>query len=684
MRLLLTTASLLKYLLEFPYMFDPSIMLFVAGLLVFASIIASRVSDRLGLPALLVFLVIGMLAGSDGPGGIQFENAETANLVGVIALAFILFSGGLDTNWGVIRPVLGRGVLLSTLGVAITAGLVGLFATVALGFSLPAGLLLGAIISSTDAAAVFSVLRGKGVGLKGNLRPLLELESGSNDPMAIFLTLGMTQLLTEPDFSVSSLVPSFLLNMVVGVAAGFILGRLAGLILNRIRLDFEGLYPVLTMSLVLLTFGAAEALQGNGFLAVYVCGIILNGADFVYKRAVVKFHDGLAWLLQIGMFLVLGLLVFPSQLPQVVFMSLATAAFLMFVARPVAVAIGLAGSSFTKRERLLVSWTGLRGAVPIVLATFPLMAGYEHSILIFDVVFFIVLTSVLVQGSLLMPVARLLKVDEPMASRPSFSLAIERRGQTQGATREIEIQPNMPAVGKTIADLEVPPEVLILLIGRGEGFVVPRGQTKIEPYDTLLMLGHEDKLKEAHKIVLAPTPVKPAPAQVEVDPLASLPAATEEKYLRKQAIVVGYGRVGRQICSEFSAQGIPYVVVDESRTLIEALRAKEVPAVLGDASIDLVLAQAHVARAALLIIATPDTMKVRKIAEIARKINPALEIVIRSHSEMEAHLLEQERTGKIFLGEHVLAKSIAAYAVEKMRISIPSNTPPAPENDSKA
>ena len=645
---------------------QPSLTLLVTGLLVFASIIASRVSDRLGLPALMVFLCIGMLAGSDGPGGIHFDNAQLANFVGTIALAFILFSGGLDTNWRLIRPVLGRGMVLSTLGVMVTALLVGLFAWLALGFSLPAGLLMGAIISSTDAAAVFSVLRGNGVGLKGNLKPLLEFESGSNDPMAIFLTLGMTQILMVPDFSWTSLLPAFALNMVLGVGVGLGTGRLAAVVLNRIRMDFEGLYPVLSMSLVLLTFGAAEYVKGNGFLAVYVCGIILNGSDFAHKRYVVKFHDGLAWLMQIGMFLVLGLLVFPSQLPGVILMALGTSAFLMLVARPVAVAVGLWGSEFSREERVLVAWTGLRGAVPIVLATFPLMAGYEHSMLIFNVVFFIVLTSVLIQGTLLMPVARFLKVDEPLASRPAFSLAIERHGQAQGNTREVEILPNMAAVGRTVADLGVPAEVLILLIGRGEGFVVPRGQTRIEPYDTLLMLGDEDQLKEANAIILSP-PAAPKPVKTPTDPLAALPYTTEEKYLSKQVVLVGYGRVGRRIAEQLAQRGIPYVVTDQNREIIEQLRASGVPAVVGDASTDIVLAQAHIANAAMLIIATPDTMKVRQMVDTARKINPGIDVVIRSHSEMEATLLEQEQTGRIFLGERELANSISAYVLEKLR-----------------
>jgi cell volume regulation protein A len=635
----------------------------VAGLLVFTSIVANRLLDRIGVPALIVFLCIGMLAGSDGPGGIHFDNASAANLVGTIALAFILFSGGLDTNWGMIRPVLGRGMVLATFGVVITAGLVGLFAWLVLGFEPLTSFLLGAIISSTDAAAVFSVLRRRGVSLKGNLRPLLELESGSNDPMAIFLTLGLTQLLVVADFSWPELIPAFIVNMLAGVVVGFTTGKLAGYLLNRIRLDYEGLYPILNMSLVLLTFGATEYIKGNGFLAVYICGILLNGTEFAHKRSVVKFHDGLAWLMQIMLFLVLGLLVFPAQLPQVALIAMLVAGFLMFVARPVAVAIGLFGSPFSWQERTLVAWTGLRGAVPIVLATYPLMAGYKDSYLIFDMVFFTVLTSVMIQGTLLMPAARWLKVDEPLAAKPTYSLEIERRGQAQGDTREVEILPDMPAVGRTIADLGIPSEVLILLIGRGDGFVVPRGQTVIEPYDTLLMLGEPDALRTATQTILSPpaTPPKKVPS---FDPLAALPNSTAQRYLSKQVVLVGFGRVGRMIFESLAARHVPCVVVDQNREVIEKLRSKGIPAVLGDAATDIVLVQAHVFRASMLIVATPDTMRVRQMVELARKLNPEIEVVVRTHSEMEAKLLEQEKAGKIFLGEQELANSITRHVME--------------------
>ncbi len=483
----------------------PHLVVFTVGLLVFLSIFASKISEKFGIPALLMFLAVGMLAGADGPGRIYFDNAEVANLVGTFALAYILFSGGMDTNWRDVRPVLWRAVTLATVGVVVTAVLVGLFAWKALGFSLYEGLLLGSIVSSTDAAAVFAVLRSRGVGLKGNLRPLLELESGSNDPMAVFLTTAMIGLISDPSKSWASLLPSLVIGMTTGVLVGAAIGFLAGRLFDAVRLEFEGLYPVLGMSLVLLTYGGAEILRGNGFLAVYTCGIVLGNTDFVNKRTLARFHDGIGWLMQIILFLVLGLLVFPSRLPAIAFPALLVSAFLMFVARPVAVYIGLLRSSFTMSQRTLIAWTGLRGAVPVVLATIPFTAGYERSDVLFNMVFFIVLTSVLLQGKSLMTVARRLKVDEPLVSRPRYPLEFEKTESGMlNETRETDILPNAAVVGRRISELSLPHGVLILLIRRGKGFVVPRGNTVIEAFDTLMIIANKQELHEAQAILAAP------------------------------------------------------------------------------------------------------------------------------------------------------------------------------------
>ena len=306
----------------------------VASALLLLGVVASRVSSRLGIPGLLVFLAVGMLAGSDGPGGIDFDNADLAQTLGVVALAFILFAGGISTVWDEVRPVLSQGAALATFGVLITALLAGLAATWAFDLPIETGLLIGAIISSTDAAAVFSVLRSRSVSLRGRLRPLLELESGSNDPMAVFLTIGFLELVTNANAEPLDFVPLFVSQMAIGGLLGFGAGRVATWGLNQIRLDHDGLYPVLLLAIVGFTFSATTLLNGSGFLAVYVAGIVMAQRRFIHKNSLTRFHDGIAWVAQIGMFVVLGLLVFPSELPSVAFRGLLVAAVLIFVARP--------------------------------------------------------------------------------------------------------------------------------------------------------------------------------------------------------------------------------------------------------------------------------------------------------------------------------------------------------------
>lgn len=373
--------------------------LFVISLMLLLSIIAWKISSRLGVPALLLFLGIGMLAGSDGPGGIYFDNAALAQSVGVVALAFILFAGGIATEWQVVRPVLGGALSLSTIGVLLTAVIVALFALPILHISFPEGLLLGAIISATDAAAVFSVLGARNLRLRGQLLPLLELESGTNDPMAVFLTLGLTNLLTDAHATVGGMLLLFVQQMGVGTLMGLLIGWLAIKSLRRLTLDVEGLYRVFTIALVLFTYGLTAMLGGSGFLAVYLVGLLLGNSEVQRVDKLSRFHDSLAWVMQIAMFLILGLLVFPSRLPAVIGSGLLITAVAVFLARPASVLISLIPFKISLREKLFVSWVGLRGAVPIVLATFPLLAGMPNSSTLFDLAFFVVLASVLLQGT---------------------------------------------------------------------------------------------------------------------------------------------------------------------------------------------------------------------------------------------------------------------------------------------
>ncbi len=466
----------------------------LAGIALFllVSVGLSKVAMRFGVPVLLLFLLAGMAAGSEGPGGIAFDYPRLIEMIGVVSLAFILFSGGLDTQWEDIRPVLRHGVTLSTLGVLVTALAVGVFTSIVLGFTLLEGVLLGAIVASTDAAAVFSILRGKDVRLKGRLKPLLELESGSNDPMAVFLTLAMLQLIANPELSPLAIVPMFVFQLGIGALVGVLVSRFALGVLNRIRLEYDGLYPVFTVGLVMLTYGISDLLGGSGFLAVYLVGVLMGKEQFARKRSVMVFHDGLAWLMQIVMFVTLGLQVYPSRLVEVAPQGLAVALFLLLVARPTAVFSALAFTRFTTREKLYVAWVGLRRAAPIVLAVFPLLEQINRADSIFHMVFFIVLTSVLLQGTLTVPMARWLRVYDTEPQPRSPMAFVMDDGNISSDLLEITVPPHAEAVGRSIIDLHLPKEALIVLIGRADELVVPRGDTVFEANDRVLLLTSAD------------------------------------------------------------------------------------------------------------------------------------------------------------------------------------------------
>lgn len=464
-------------------------VLLVGAVLLFISILASKTSFKFGIPTLILFLIVGMLAGSDGPGGIYFDNPRVAQFLGVVALTFILFSGGLDTKWESIRPILKDGIALSTLGVLITAILVGFFSSYLLNIPIGEGMLLGAIVSSTDAAAVFSILRIRSVGLKGNLRPLLEFESGSNDPMAYFLTVSFIHLLQSPDSSLWSLIPRFFIGMILGGIMGYIAGKLMVWVLNKIKLNVDGLYPVLSLSMMFFTFAFTDTIKGNGFLAIYISAIILGNSNFIHKKSLIKFYDGQAWLMQIVMFLTLGLLVYPSRLTPIIGTGILIAFFLIFIARPIAVFISLIrAQDMNFRKKLFISWVGLRGAAPIVFATYPMLAGIHYADTIFNLVFFISASSVLLQGTTLPFVAKYLRVSVPDKLKRKFPLDIELRNDPNSELVELDINRNSSVVGKQVFELKMPTTALIVLIHRNEKYLTASGETVLQAGDHLLIM----------------------------------------------------------------------------------------------------------------------------------------------------------------------------------------------------
>jgi len=481
-------------------------ILFAAGLLLLLSTVISKVSDRFGVPALLFFLVLGMLAGSEGIGGIYFNNAYMAKSLGVVALFFILFAGGFDTPLKEIRHVLVPGVILSTLGVIITTLVVALAAVAWLHFSWAEGLLLGAIVSSTDAAAVFSVLRTNNTQLRGKLQPIIELESGSNDPLSVFLTVSIISFIKIPTSSPINFLPSFVLDVGLGLFIGWLFGRGIIIIINKVKLAYEGLYPALLFSLIFLTYASAHEIGGNGFLAVYIAGIMTGNANLIHKKTLKSFLEGFAWLMQIVMFLALGLLVFPSHIVPVIGIGLLISLVLMFVARPLSVWICLSFAKFNWREKTLISWVGLRGAVPIILATFPLLAGIPKAEMIFNMVFFIVLTSILLQGTTVPLVAKWLKVDAPAKTKKDQPIELTDSKLIRAQLEEVIVPFESKAIGKSIVELGLPPQSLIVLICRDEKFFIPKGATTLDESDVLWVLADKGDLKKLYRI-LSPKPL---------------------------------------------------------------------------------------------------------------------------------------------------------------------------------
>ena len=470
---------------------DPGNVFLVGSILLLISVIAGKTSGKLGVPTLILFLIVGILSGSEGIGGIHFDNAAMAQFIGIMALNFILFSGGLDTNWHSIKPVLWRGIALSTLGVFLTALSVGVFVHYVFGFTLMEGLLLGAIVSATDAAAVFSILRNKGIALKGHIRPLLELESGSNDPMAYFLTITLTGIVASGNSSLSELIPLFLKEFILGGIIGYVMGRLSVWLINNIQLEIEGLYPVLTLGLAFFTYSVTHALGGNGFLAIYLCALIMGNSKMIHRRSLIRFYDGQAWLMQLILFLTLGLLVFPSKIMPLIGMGLLISGFLIFVARPIGVFAALSIFKSNIRSKLFVSWVGLRGSVPIVFATYPLLAGIPKAELIFNLVFFISITSVLLQGTTLSYVAKLLHVTVPPKAKRRIGLDFETTDKIKSALQKVMLPESSGAIGKRIVDLMIPATVNILAIKRGDVYLAPNGSTKLQANDILYVLAEE-------------------------------------------------------------------------------------------------------------------------------------------------------------------------------------------------
>lgn len=478
------------------------LFLLIASLLLFFSLVIGKTGYKYGVPTLLLFLIIGCVAGSEGLGLLEFNSPRLAQYIGVIALNVILFSGGMDTRYNEIKPVILPGVLMATVGVFLTALLTGAFIYLitknifqAVTLSFVESVLLASIMASTDSASVFSILRSKGLRLKENLRPLLELESGSNDPMAYMLTIVMLQLIHTPEISGWEVMGLLMQQLLLGGLCGVVLGKIAVRIINRIDLDNDALYSVLLFTTMLFLFGFTSFVGGNGYLAVYVGGLFLGNNRFVHKRSSLKFFDGLTWLCQIVMFLSLGLLVNPSELLPVAGIGLLIAFFMIVVARPISVFTCLAPfKKFSTQGKLFASWVGLRGAVPIIFATYPWIEGVPQAKVMFNIVFFITILSLILQGTFLAKLAHWLHLDLPMQQKSKLKeFDVEFSDDIKSAMCEMKVNAKMLEDGNRLMDIALPDHTLVAMVKRSERYFIPRGNTHLEVGDVILLITDDEK-----------------------------------------------------------------------------------------------------------------------------------------------------------------------------------------------
>ena len=474
-------------------------ILLIGSILLFVSIVVGKTGYRFGVQALLLFLLVGMLFGSDGL-GLQFHNAKIAQFIGMVALSVILFSGGMDTKFKEIRPILSPGIVLSTVGVFLTALFTGLFIWYLSGmswtnihFPLITSLLLASTMSSTDSASVFAILRSQKMNLKHNLRPMLELESGSNDPMAYMLTIVLIQFIQSDGMGTGNIIGSFIIQFLVGAAAGYILGKLAILILNKINIDNQSLYPILLLSFVFFTFAITDLLRGNGYLAVYIAGMMVGNHKITFRKEIATFMDGLTWLFQIIMFLMLGLLVNPHEMIEVAVVALLIGVFMIVIGRPLSVFLCLLPfRKITLKSRLFVSWVGLRGAVPIIFATYPVVANVEGSNMIFNIVFFITIVSLIVQGTSVSFVARLLHLSTPL-EKTGNDFGVELPEEIDTDLSDMTITMEMLNEADTLKDMNLPKGTLVMIVKRGDEFLIPNGTLKLHVGDKLLLISEKNK-----------------------------------------------------------------------------------------------------------------------------------------------------------------------------------------------
>lgn len=650
--------------MEFVYLIVPLLLLGV--------VIAAVWLDRWSVPVILVALGVGIAVGSDVLGIWHFDNVEAANNLANAALVFILFHGGLATKRADLRAVALPAGGMATWGVILTAAMTFCFLHFVLGWEAAQSLLLGVVISSTDAAATFSILRRQ--SLPSRLSSTIEIESAANDPMAILLTLVVVEGLSSGLNGGLLIVPLFLWKFLAGPLIGWLMARGALAIFNRLNPKDRGYYYVLLLAVVLLTYGVSELALASGVLAVFTAGFVMGNQHFIYKQGVRNFSAALSMIANIGVFVMMGLLVFPSQWSALWVKGIVLFMVLTFIARPAAVWIGTFGMKLGVRERHFMCWAGLRGAVPIVLATYPMAAGLPIGQEVFNLVFFAVLLSILTQGSTLGTLARRLGLSEPARPQPLYGLELVAMAHSDLDLFVVDLPGPQGRPGPRIRDLALPPRALITLITRGSEVVAPTGQTRLLGWDQVTVLARVVDEEAVHAALVQPfdrpvEPEEPTTRVLDVEPTMSR-AVDDTDVMQRKAILLGHGRVGAVLAGFLRQRKLPFIVIEQDLTTVERLRRAGVPVVHGEGDKPAVLESAGIADARLLLITSAELITVRRAIEYARQVNPAIEIVVRVHQPAELQRLCTFPQTQCVHGEVEIAYAMARLMLLASAVSV--------------
>ncbi len=619
--------------------------------------------DRFSVPVVLVALGLGLLAGSDVLGLWHFDNVELANQVANACLVFILFHGGFVTKRSVLNTVALPAGGMATWGVVLTAATVFCAAYFGLGWPFERSLLLGAVISSTDAAATFSILRRQ--SLRQRLASTIEVESAANDPMAILLTLIVVEALTSGTSLDWTILPVFVWKFVAGPVVGWLLARSALAVFDRLNPQDRGYYYVLLLAVVLLTYGLAESAKASGMLAVFTAGLVMGNRKFVYKQGIRNFSTALSMIGNVGVFVMMGLLVFPGQWGDLWLDGVALFLVLILIARPTAVWLGTLGMGFTPTERHFMCWAGLRGAVPIILATYPMAAGIPAGQDVFNLVFFAVILSVGIQGSTLGIVAQRLNLSTPSRPPPRYGLELVTMAHSDLELIVIDLPDPKDRPGPRIRDLTLPPGAMLTLVARGEQVVAPNGNTRLLGWDQVTVLAHADDAADVSSALLDPfdEPVTPDdPKTSRTDTGSTDCSETKDgKPLRDHVVLLGHGDVGSVLARFLLLRKIPFLVIEQDDTTAKSLRARGVHVLHGQGDNPNLLDQARISEASMFIVTATHPVAARRAIEQAHRMNPRLEVIARVHNaSLRTTLSELPRT-RIVQGDVELAYAMARF-----------------------